>query len=220
LCGFLSNEQLTAAYSTALNGLEGWSRNPTNRIGRWRFVPYSASAGESGDSMLHKFRVANNLSGNNFNELFIYRSDIVIQRLGFEDTVVLVDDFVGTGNQVCQAWDSGFSEILAEVGRVYLIVVAAREEAVRRIADATGLSVVTHITLHPSDNFFAEECTHFTEQEKNKILRYCKRADKSAPKGYGDCGLLVVFGHGVPNNSIPVLHRRGEHWNELFRRFD
>src|SRR3990172_8203851 len=50
---FFSHEQITAAFRSVLGGLEGWHRDEQNRQGKWRFIAYSASAGESGDSMLH-----------------------------------------------------------------------------------------------------------------------------------------------------------------------
>ncbi len=217
---FFSHDQIAAAFRAVLNGLDGWHRDTIRRQGRWRFIAYSASAGESGDSMLHKFRHANNLAGTQYNELFIHRSDILRERLGREDTVVLIDDFVGTGDQACDSWYEQFGELLAEVGRVYLVVVAACGKAVERVADEAGLEIVPHFELAEADNVFAGKCRAFNPAEKSTLLSYCQRADTANPRGKGECGLLVVFAHTCPNNSIPVLHASNRGWEGLFRRYN
>lgn len=217
---FVNNEQIRAAFRTILEGLPGWDRSVGKRTGRWRFAPYSSSSGESGDSMIHVFRQANNLASKKYNDLFIYRSELVSERLGFDDTVVLVDDMVGSGDQVCKAWDESFGELLAEVGHVYLIVVAACVGAVQRITDGTGLQLVPHMQLIEEDNFFSDACKHFSKDEKQTMLEYCRRVSADKPKGHGDAGLVLVFGHTIPNNSLPVLSKSTKTWEPLFRRYD
>lgn len=217
---FYSFDQIAAAFRDVLKSLEGWDSNPDKRKGRWRFVAYSASAGESGDSMLHKFRHANNLAGSKYNKLFIHRSDIVRQRLTYEDTVVLIDDFIGTGHQAHEAWDGQFGELLAGIGNVYLIVVVGCNTSIREVSNNTGMNVVSHVSLDDRDNVFHKRCRCFSTAEKERILSYCKRANDNEPKGRGDCGLMVVFAHTCPNNSIPILHVANSKWEGLFRRYN
>src|SRR5258706_187568 len=59
---FVSNEQIAAAFRSTLNSLPNWNIEGNRRNGTWRFVPMSSSAGESGDTMMHKFRLANGMS--------------------------------------------------------------------------------------------------------------------------------------------------------------
>ena len=217
---FFSHDQIIGAFRSVLQGLAGWSINKRKRVGSWRLVAYSASAGESGDSMLHKFRHANDLAAKEHNELFIHRSDILRERLGADDTVVLIDDFVGSGDQACDSWANQFGELLADVGRVYLVVVAACHTAMQRIADETNLELVPHVHLTEADNVFASKCRYFNPMEKAALLEFCAKADFRKPKGHGDCGLLVVFAHSCPNNSIPVLHKSNRKWDALFRRYN
>lgn len=217
---FFSHDQISAAFRSVLRGIEGWHANPNKRSGRWRFVAYSASAGESGDSMMYKFRHANNMAGSRYSELFIYRSDIIRERLGPEDTVVLVDDFVGTGNQVRDSWKKYFGELLASVGNIYLVVIAARLKAVDLISDETQLELIPHVLLEESENVFGDECQQFDKKEKEALLRYCETAHRGNPRGYGNCGLLIVFSHTCPNDSIPILHVENERWEGLFRRYN
>lgn len=217
---FVTNEQIRSAFKGILESLPGWHRTQSRRSAKWRFVPYTSSSGESGDSMMHVFRQANNLAATSFNDLFIYRSDLLRERLGEDDTVVLVDDMIGSGSQVCSSWNEGFSELLAGVGQVYLVVVVACDHAVQRISDETDLNLISHIQLKNADNFFHTKCKHFQKEEKETILQYCENIDNRNPKGYSDCGLVLVFGHTIPNNSLPILQKSTDNWEPLFRRYD
>lgn len=227
---FYGQSQIYAAYRQALEALDGWHRSPFRRKGTWRFAAMSGSAGESGDAMLHHFRVANRLDAKSLNQMFVSRSDLFRQvllpdddpqKIGEDDVVVLLDDFSGTGTQVCDAWNdpqTSFGALLAGVGKVYLIVVAASKAARKKISDETAISLLPAHDLHESDNVFSEHCRHFTKADRIRLFHYGKIADKKSPRGFGDCGLVVVFQHRSPNNSIPILHADHSKWTGLFPR--
>jgi hypothetical protein len=223
--------QIHAAYRQALKTLPGWHKLASKRVGKWRFAAMSGSAGESGDAMLHHFRVANELDKKEFNPLFVTRSELFRQpllpegdpqKLGTDDVVVLLDDFSGTGTQVDDAWNdpqTSFGALLAGVGKVYLVLVAASHVAKKRIAEKTTLSLVPGHWLHDSDNAFSAKCKHFTTADRERLLHYGKIADKKNPMGFGDCGFVVIFQHRPPNNTIPILHEDHSKWTGLFPRY-
>jgi len=151
--------------------------------------------------------------------MFIHRSELVSRNPGPEDTVVLVDDFSGTGNQACDSWHI-FEELLTGRPRVVLMLIAATEDAIARITDETEMEPVCATTLSHKDNLFHDDCRHFTQGEKNTILNYCRRADQHQPRGFGNSGLLVVLAHRTPNNTIPILHATRDEWQGLFPRDD
>lgn len=215
---FITNEQIAEAYRQALGGLPGWHMSQARRRGRWRFVPFSFSAGESGDSMLHMFRVANALQNKRYDDLFIHIRDLPGAGLGEEDTVVFVDDFSGTGDQAVRNWNDALAELLPEKPSAFLVLVAASADARRRINKETGLTPILHTVLRDSDNLFHERCRCFTSDEKEIVLGYCRIAAPREPKGYGDCGFVLVFAHRCPSNSIPILHVSNQKWEGLFRR--
>lgn len=227
---YFGQSQIYKAFQQSLSALPGWHIEPKERQGNWRFAAMSGSAGESGDAMLHHFRVANGLDSKRYNDLFVDRSILFRQtmlkeddptRIGANDSVVLLDDFSGTGDQVCDAWNSpvtSFGALLADVGKVYLVLVAATADARQRISDETSISLVHAHELHKSDNIFANQCTHFNEADRARLLRYGQIADRKHPKGRGECGLVVVFQHRSPNNSIPILHAFKSRWTGLFPR--
>jgi len=216
---FFTSEQISAAYRSVLGSLPGWHRDERRRHGSWRFVPFSSSSGESGDSMMHKFRLANNMSGRQYNPLCIYKRDLLKEELGPDDNVVFVDDFSGSGQQVCDNWPV-LKELLPGKPNAYLALVATSARAIDKVGSETDLVVVPHNTLVDSDNIFSPNCRHFTQAEKDVLLNYCTQVDRDEPRGFHDSGLLVVLAHKTPNNSIPILHKRTRRWEGLFRRYD
>lgn len=215
---YIPYERITAAFRSLLESLPGWSRDESSRQGKWRFVAFSASAGESGDSMLHHFRIANGLATKRYDELFVHMRDLLGENLGHGDSVVFVDDFSGTGNQVCDTWATEVAELLPEGPNTYLVLVAASSMARQEISRTTSLMVAPSLELTESDNIFSERCEHFDAQEKATLLDYCTRADRHRPKGHGECGFVIVFAHRCPNNTIPILHEDHDRWMGLFRR--
>lgn len=222
---FLKAEDMEAALRDLVSRLPGWHRSIARRQGEWRFVAFSISAGESGDSMLHRSRTALGLTGSQYDGLFIHKADLLRAGLGTDDNVVFFDDFAGTGQQACRAWRgdpetqiTGLTELLPGNPKTYLVLVAAGWRAVKRIAQETGLQVVAGHVLGPGDDIFSGDCQHFTQPEKDRLLAYCRRADRRHPQGYGDCGFVIVLSHRTPNNSIPVLHANHQRWRGLFPR--
>lgn len=215
---FFGPEKIANAYRTVLGALPGWNKMATQRTGEWRFAAMSTTAGESGDSMLHQFRAANGMSGSRFARMFIHRSELVTQGLGADDSVVFLDDFVGTGNQVVTAWENDFAELVAGIGNVYLMLVGACRAGFDRVKTETDLKIRAARIFKGRDNFFSADCRHFTPAEKKTFQKYCTRANAQSPAGYGDCGLMVVFSHGCPNNSVAALHAKHRQWRGLFPR--
>lgn len=215
---YVPYERIADAFRSLLRSLPGWNFDKTQRQGKWRFVPFSVSAGESGDSMLHQFRVANKLGGRKHDELFVHTRDLLREELRAEDSVVFVDDFAGTGDQVSTAWTAQMAELLPGSPNTYLILVAASVSGRQAISRRTGLTVAPSFELTESDDIFSQQCAHFNADEKATLLRYCQRADRHLPRGYGDCGFVIVFAHRCPNNAIPILHAHNGRWSGLFRR--
>jgi len=215
---FFREDHLASAFRSVFGKLSGWSKKSSDRRGQWRFVGFGSHAGESGDRMLNTFRRANGLASARYSNLFIHPSQLLEQNLTAEDTVVFVDDFTGTGNQAVTAWNESLSELLPARPRVFLVLAAAASDAVKEITEKTPMKVEYFRRLRGTDNFFASGFTHFTTVEKASILSYCQRADNVNPKGYCTCGLLLVFSHRCPNNSIPILHSTNPAFRGLFPR--
>ena len=141
-----------------------------------------------------------------------------MQELNSNDSVVFVDDFSGTGEQATNAWLDNIEELLAGSPRLFLVLVAASIKAIQRVNEETGFTIMPYIELNEQDSIFSGSCYNFSSTEKEKILRYCTIANKTHPKGRGNCGFVIVFYHTCPNNSIPILYMDHQSWFGLFKR--
>jgi hypothetical protein len=212
----ISEPTIQQGYREALNAMPGWHRQKSQREGRWIFTGFGGPS-ESGMAMLRMFREANNLNAANFDELFCTILEIPSKKLTAEDTIVLVDDFSGTGRQVCDRWPTLY-ELIASDAKPYLVLTAATEDAISKITQTTALEVAVKFRIQKNENIFAAVCRRFNDAERAAILPYCRRADGKNPRGYGGCGLLYVLSHKPPNNSIPILHANHNGWKGLFPR--
>jgi hypothetical protein len=212
----ISEASIQQGYKQALDSIDGWQRRADRREGKWVFTGFGGPS-ESGLAMLRVFREANNLTLQSFDGLFCNITDIPKKQLSAADTVVLVDDFSGTGRQIVNRWPT-LTELIACDARCFLILTAATIDAIQNIEQVTTLQVLVQNRIQRNENIFSTACSRFSVADRNKLLPYCERADKKNPKGFGECGLLYVLSHKTPNNSIPVLHANHSRWVGLFPR--
>ena len=59
---FVDHNQVRTTFRQLLESLPGWNYDEGKRKGRWFFVPFSSSVGESGDTMVHIFRMATTMT--------------------------------------------------------------------------------------------------------------------------------------------------------------
>lgn len=213
----ISEQDIQNGYRHSLNRLPGWHQNQAARQGRWFFSGYGG-AGESGQAMLRVFREANGLGAQQHQQFFVTSTELPSLKLTAVDTVVFVDDFAGSGRQVCRGWPIT-KELLGSKAHTFLVLCGITLRGRRRISYETGLRVVTPVVLEDYHNVFHGSCTAFTTAEKARLLAYCTRADPDDPKGFGDCGLLLILAHRTPNNSLPILHVNVAKWRGLFPRY-
>jgi hypothetical protein len=213
----ISEQTIQLGYRHSLARINGWHPNKRDRSGRWFFAGYG-SAGESGQAMLRIFREANGLTPERYQYLFVSSRDLPSLKLCALDTVVFIDDFAGSGTQVVKSWPVT-KELLASEARAFLVLCAITRSALQRISRDTGLRVVSPVVLDDQQNVLHHDSTALTAADKNRLLGYCRRADSSKPRGFGDCGLLLVLAHRTPNNSLPVLHINKAAWRGVFPRF-
>jgi hypothetical protein len=209
-----SELQIQECYRNALEQMPGWTKE--TRQGRWFFVG-AGNAGESGQAMLRSFREANGLTQDRWQSFFVAMRELPNLRLSARDTLVFVDDFAGSGKQMCDYWPT-MQELIASEAKCYLVLTATTAWAAARIAKDTELELIACLTLDESANIFSVASTLLSEQERAAVVAYGEIAWPAHPKGFGDAGLLLILSHKTPNNSIPLLHANHGDWKGLFPR--
>lgn len=213
----INETQIHEGYRDGLNDLPGWSKKSDVREGRWYFVGVGGQ-GESGPAMLRMFREANGLASDVWANYFVSPTDLPGLALSAYDSVVFVDDFAGTGEQMTNYWPI-VEELIASEAKCYLLTSAMTSEAQEAISEKTEFVVRTSELLPPAANIFSSDCELFDAEEKDILDQYGKLADAKRPRGYGECGLCLVISHKTPNNSIPILHANHNRWIGPFPRY-
>ncbi len=158
------------------------------------------------------------LNASRFDDLFKNSTELPHLALTALDNVVFIDDLSGSGNQVCNNWNT-IKELMGSNSKTYLILSAATQTAKDRIGSETDAILIASHNLGDDDNVFSYKCKFFNSMEKITLLRYCRKADGINPKGFGNCGLLFVLSHKTPNNTLPILHANHPKWRGLFPRY-
>jgi len=171
----------------------------------WSSVFYVAlgRVGESGADIVRRFRNVNRL--HSLSSQFV--TIIELPRVLFKapkPVVFFMDDFIGTGKQVSDAWMGTLCEVIPDYVPKYLAVVAAFKDGMKRVELETPLRVLCVHTLGPSCQLMESAFRELSNQQKTAVKAYCDRVGNQ-PLGFGERGLLVSFAYGTPNNTISVV---------------
>jgi hypothetical protein len=160
-----------------------------------------------------------------------------VEAHGAPKVVVIVDDFVGTGQSLAsnikRFHDENLELFVSSGPSVLAFALIATRDGQRTVLDALSkleyprLDFRAGEVLDDGASLFSGTRGVFQtaeERDRAKALATDIGATiyKSAPLGFGGQGLAVVFPTTVPNNSLPLLHSRGKgtapHWRPLFER--
>jgi|ERR1035437_22027 hypothetical protein len=150
----------------------------------------------------------------NLHELYVNRAAEVHNK-----HLILIDDFSGSGKTIKEWFEMNEPLIYpfnANLSIALLVLNHKAEEKVRKL----NLPTFNVEFIDSKSDVFDDSCNIFKNEEKNVLLEFCKKTGCSDPylKGFGDCGIMVSFQHGCPNNSIPVLWYDRKQWITLFER--
>lgn len=177
------------------------------------FVPIGG-AGSGSQLIARRIKSLKGIPQRNVIDLFELTQTDIRNKL---KAVVFIDDFSGTGNTITQWWFNIEPLILplsVDISFGILVLNYKADNEIRKIN--TNIFFVEFI--QKNKNVFDNSCSFFSNNEKSSILKICKMTgcNNSLLKGYGDCGLLISFQHGCPNNSLPILWYSSNKWTNLF----
>lgn len=134
------------------------------------------------------------------------------------DAIVFIDDFSGTGESLEDWWTDVESLVRPVSTQVFVGLLVLNEMARARIEVFADILAVEELDV--THNTLSDDGTAFTAQQKTRVREYCLRTGVATEyqSGYGDCALLLAFRHGCPDNSLPILWEKNDHWRSLFNR--
>ncbi len=136
--------------------------------------------------------------------------------------IVFLDVFSGTGEQICDWWTNMETLLLPWAHKSIELILGILSlnykalEALRSVP-ATKLHVSY---LGIKYNVLSTKSKAFLTSEKRLLKEFCQRTNCPPDYRYGKgkCGLLVVFKHSCPNNSLPILWYKSDRWKNIFLR--
>lgn len=133
--------------------------------------------------------------------------------------LVFIDDFSGTGKTLQDWWPLAESIVLPKKVPFVLGLLVLNGKA-RSVVEKLVGRVYCVDELDETENVLSSVSPHFSSTEKDTLGRYCKATKASVDyvHGLGECGLLLAFKHGCPNDSLPILWHASDSWDALFRR--
>ena len=147
-------------------------------------------------------------------------------------TILLVDDFLGTGDQFSQFYDETNMKEVVKTNRVIYAPSMARQDAVKTLRGKNlGIEIMPVELLADEESiFFGSETDLFRHDSINTIadalncyedIRTTYGLYESTWQGYDNLGLSVVFETGCPNHTLGILYQhkdKSSPWEQLFKR--
>lgn len=123
-----------------------------------------------------------------------------------KDTLILIDDFVGSGNTFIK-WYNTNIDLLNNFKTIFYVCFTAFQKGIDKIQDETKVQVICAYLIEESQQ--AIEGTLFKDEEtkniKDLVEKYSSRIGTDYIFGYDNCQLLLSFEDNIPNNSLGLL---------------
>ena len=193
-------------------------------------VTYLGGPGKSGYQYARLFCQENSILLENIVDIMRLPDELAKGRK--IQSIVIVDDFVGTGKTAV----TGLQEMDSQIGSelqclditVHFVAVTGFREASKSIERTAGrfkfeLRVQVCDMLEKEDRAFSDSSEVFPDERERKEAQALAeevgtKLVKNNALGYGRCQALVVFDSSCPNNTLPLLWAENAEYEPLFPR--
>ncbi len=146
--------------------------------------------------------------------------------------VVLTDDFLGTGDQLCEKHNDQVQQLASLGVRVDYVALVGMQRGLDKVRSGRLFDNVNAVViLDHSYSLSCSPCIHMNELDDDcpplssaeclRVIRhYGDHLFRGHPMGYKNCGVMVGFNHNTPDNSVPIFWVRSKphHWTPIFER--
>ncbi len=189
------------------------------------------------DSGYHFARLSRQFLGLDANQ--ILSNEQAVEKIYFGDceTIVFVDDFVGSGNQFCETWDRtltiapethySFKRILDEGKRsfkaFYCPIFCTWKGRAKIHHFAPSVQIVPAHDLDESYSALSSKSRFWTNDLIPHATAFLESVSKRAGldegwRGFHELGLGIAFEHGIPDATLPIYYHESPSWQPLMRR--
>ncbi|MDQ3190447.1 MAG: hypothetical protein M3Q58_02540 [Bacteroidota bacterium] len=206
-----------------------------NELGRTLFLPLST--GNVSESSLAMARYLSINLGINEKQI-IGLNELKWDKLKSIKRLIIIDDFVGTGEQIIDFWNytlvnvEGKDYSMFEIKNIlsgqtsfeYLCLVTTKygynnfycEEAPHN----KDLTITYCEMLSDKFKVFGEKSTYFDQNEmvyNKQVLNDLCLKNKISLLGFESLDYAIAFHHGIPDASLPLFHKESATWNHLYK---
>jgi len=136
--------------------------------------------------------------------------------------ILLLDVFSGTGNQILDWWTNMETLLLPWKDKsIELILgVLALNYKAARVLKTIPTTIQYTYYLDVKSDVLSKQSRAFSSSEKQQLKKFCRKTGCPSDflYGKGNCGLLLSFRQGCPNNSLPILWFSSGEWKNIFLR--
>jgi hypoxanthine phosphoribosyltransferase len=135
-----------------------------------------------------------------------------------KDLVILVDDFVGTGDTAEEVLDFYLKEGNLNPSKTKIITLVSQEEGVKRIYEKSQVEIFANVIKNKAlSDVYLEN--RELEEKKNLIVQMSKSINiKQDFLGYKDSEALVCILNKSPNNTLPIFWHESKTYPAPFPR--
>ncbi|SDH66798.1 phosphoribosyltransferase-like protein [Chitinophaga filiformis] len=193
--------------------------------------------GKSGSHMLYYILHAPFFKKSNF-QILDNKEKIIVNNFDNFLHLILVDDFLGSGDSAYKYINNEIYPILDELGvhkvRIYLLCSFFMEGAKKNITKNAYYNTIQIIGTPRIPAFSPTGSPFGYRPSMVKVREFCYKYGKGLykvtdydakspittdyPLGYKNTQSLIVFAHTVPNNTLPIFWSIAKGWNPLFPR--
>lgn len=152
--------------------------------------------------------------------------------------LIFIDDIIATGTQVSEFLEK-YRQQLTHYKYLIFLPLIAHTEGIKEVEQEASQRGLKTLIIRPVEILNEESSFfHFSTNEDGQfdnvntindlrtfynaiISKYYLEDDASKYAGFGNFGLTLIFGTGVPDNTLPIIHQRGKKsaWVPLYEKF-
>jgi hypothetical protein len=138
------------------------------------------------------------------------------------NTLILVDDFTGTGKQFKTFYEK-YQTIFDQFEYIIYAPLVAHENAIENISRiATNIHLITAETIKKENGFYGlkdkiNNNQDFSEVCDTVLQKFSRKNKPDFPYGYDNQANLYAFSVSTPNNNHSLLYHN-KNWNQLLKR--
>jgi len=122
-----------------------------------------------------------------------------------EGALIYVDNFVGSGNQFCEARDFAMQNVIATTFSEFLLAPSICEEALYKIG-AKGIEAYSGHVHSKAERPLHDNSHILDAAAKERLREVCKGISPRMSLGYKNLATMVVLYRNAPN-SVPAVLR-------------